>query len=133
MNKIVTRAIILNDKGKALLGKRARSDSSGKWALIGGKPDGEETPKDAIAREVQEELGLIFKPSLWMEEIDTISVPGETWKVYYFSGIAEGELNLKEDEVAEIAFAGLNDLENLDIAFNHKEILAKFFRDNVHP
>lgn len=118
---------MLNNEGRVLLGKRSRSDGKGKWALIGGKPEQNETPEDAIAREVHEELGLTFKPSLWMEEIDTTSVPGETWKVYYFSGIMEGKLSLKEDEVAEIIFAGLEDLESLDIAFTHKEVLFKFF------
>jgi ADP-ribose pyrophosphatase YjhB (NUDIX family) len=57
--KIVTRAIILNNEGKVLLGKRARTDSigSGQWAILGGKPDPGETFEQAIVREVYEGQG----------------------------------------------------------------------------
>ena len=94
--KIVTRAIIINDQGKVLLGKRARNDAIGKWALVGGKPDIEEIAEDAVVREVQEELGLSFKPTLWIEEVDATFGQGEEWKVYYFYGPAEGVLNMKQ-------------------------------------
>ena len=126
--KIVTRAIIINDQGKVLIGKRARNDAIGKWALVGGKPDGDETAEKAIVREVQEELGLSFKPKLWMEEVDDNFGQGEEWKVYYFYGPAEGVLKTKPDEISEVAFVSERDLENLDIAYDHKEILKNFFQ-----
>ena len=126
--KIVTRAIIINDQGKVLLGKRARNDAIGKWALVGGKPDGDETAEKAIVREVKEELGLSFKPKLWMEEVDDNFGQGEEWKVYYFYGPADGTLDIKPDELSEVTFVSEKELENLDIAYDHKEILKKFFQ-----
>lgn len=131
MNNVVTRAIILNKEGKVLLGKRARSDSSGKWALIGGKPNEGESNRGAIIREVKEELGLLFKPTWWIEETDKISVPGEIWTVVYFYGKTDGSLKLKLDEVAEIIFVNRNDLENLDIAYDHKDLLINFFESKL--
>lgn len=125
--KIVTRAIIL-DQGKVLLGKRMRKDEVGKWALIGGGPEGEESPEETIIREVQEELGVTFIPTFWIEETDNTYGGGETYKVFYFYGPLKGKLNLKVDEVSEVVFVKEADLEKLDIAFNHKEKLKKFFQ-----
>jgi 8-oxo-dGTP diphosphatase len=124
---VTTRAIIVNADGKVLIGKRARGDAAGKWALIGGRLEFGETTEKAIIREVNEELGLLFHPTFWMEEIDTTSIPGETWQVYYFQGHGEGELSVKEDELEKVLFVGLDELDTLDIAWNHKDILIKFF------
>lgn len=130
-SKVVTRAIILVD-GKVLLGKRARGRGSNQYALVGGKPEGNETPEDAIIREVQEELGILFKDiKPWKEEIDKKSVPGEIWSVYYFYGKAEGELNLKKDEILDTILVGKENLPGLDIAFDHRNILNEFFGDTL--
>lgn len=129
--KIATRAIIVVD-GKILLGKRGRGFGENKYALIGGKPDGDETPKQAVVREVREETGLTFKDLvLWREIIDGESVPGETWRIYFFHGQVEGQLKLKDDEVLEIIYVDRENLSSVDIAFNHREMLTQFFSEMV--
>lgn len=128
--KKVVRAIILNDR-KVLLGKRAHNDAIGKWALIGGKPEAGETMEETIIREVKEELGVTFQPTFWMEEIDDSFGEGEPWKVSYFYGTVEGELRLKEEEVSEVGYFEEKDITNLDIAYDHKEILRKFFQEHL--
>jgi ADP-ribose pyrophosphatase YjhB (NUDIX family) len=50
-------AAIVSD-GKLLLVKRRRSPEAGHWGLPGGKVDGFEALSDAVAREIDEELGL---------------------------------------------------------------------------
>lgn len=125
--RIVTRAIILNDEGKVLLGKRSRGHGVSQWALVGGKPDEGETPEETVIREVQEEIGLNFSPTLFKEEVDLTTDPGTEWKVYYFSGNYQGDINLKEDEIAEVVFAGEEDLDTLDITFGHSQILKDYF------
>lgn len=123
--RIATRAIIEKD-GKVLLGKRARGFGANQFALIGGKPDEGETLKQTIIREVEEETGLKFKnPILWKETVDDNT--GELWHVYFFCGQTEGELNLKKDEILEVIYINKEDLPNIDIAFNHREILNEFF------
>lgn len=128
MARVVTRAILLNKDGKVLLGKRVRGNAAGQWALIGGKPNRNELEENAIVREVQEELGLFFKPTFWLEEKDTISVPGEEWKVVYYFGPVEGGLKLKSDEISEITFVEEKNLDDLEIGFDHKQILKNFFQ-----
>lgn len=126
--KIVTRAIIVDDEGKVLLGKRNRKDGVGKWALIGGKPEGAETPEETIIREVNEETGLNFIPTLFKEETDLESVLGEEWKVYYYFGNFTGDLKIKEDELAEVTYISESDLDGLDITFGHDRILKEYFK-----
>jgi len=127
MTKTVTRAVILVG-GKILLGKRVRGRGANQYALIGGKPESNETPEEAIKREVKEELGISLKNvKLWKEELDKISVPGELWNVYYFYGGCEGNLNLKKDEISGVVYVDMKNLSNFDIAFDHKDILIEFF------
>jgi 8-oxo-dGTP diphosphatase len=129
MKKVARAIIIANDK--FLLGKRGRNDAVGKWALIGGKPEEGELIENAIVREVQEELGLIFHPTFWMKEIDDTFGQGEPWEVSYFWGTAEGAVNFNKEEILDVGFFEEKDLKGLDIAFDHKKILEKFLRDAI--
>jgi 8-oxo-dGTP diphosphatase len=54
----VVAAIIQRD-GKILIGQRRKTDSHGlKWEFPGGKVERGETPAGALARELEEELGI---------------------------------------------------------------------------
>ena len=129
--KEVTRAIITNEQGQVLLGKRAKGMGEGKYALVGGKPDQGETPIKAVVREVKEELGLDFDPTLILERVDTQTDPINPWKTYFFTGTATGVIQLKDDEITDIIFVSEEDLDGLDIAFDHRDRLKDFFRQNL--
>lgn len=126
--KRVSRAILLDDQGRACLGKRARSDAAGQWALIGGKPDGGETAEQAIIREVKEELGIEFRPKFFKEVEDKIPQEPRAWRVTFFSGTIEGRLKPDPREVSDIIFVAADNLESLDITFNHRQVLEEFFK-----
>ena len=64
--QVVCRAIILDNQNRVLLGKRARGNGVGQWALVGGRPEGVETPEQTIVREVKEELGINFIPQFFI-------------------------------------------------------------------
>lgn len=50
---------ILRQEGKILLGKRRmKGRFPGKWELPGGKVEGKETHRDALRRELEEELDI---------------------------------------------------------------------------
>lgn len=57
-------AIVLNDKGKILLGIRNVDDNKGKWELLGGLVENSEPLEDAIRREVMEEAGIKIEPQV---------------------------------------------------------------------
>lgn len=136
LKRIVARAILLNEQNQILLGKRVRGGGVGKWALIGGKPDGSETPQEAIVREVKEELGVDFRP-VFLEKIrdkqssDRAADERQAWDVYVYYGKFKGVPAFKPDEISEIALVSREQLQNFDIAFNHKEILNNFFKQET--
>jgi 8-oxo-dGTP diphosphatase len=54
----VAAALILRE-GRILVGQRKKGDSHAlKWEFPGGKVERGETPRDALARELEEELGI---------------------------------------------------------------------------
>lgn len=128
MEREVVRAIILNSEGRAFLAKRARGMGAGQWALIGGKPEGEESMEEAVAREVQEETGFDFQPVLYKGMVDSRSDPeDQPWHVYIYYGQVKGVLRLDPVENSDFIFVDARDLNGLDIAFKHGEILEEFF------
>jgi len=126
--KEVCRAIITDEKGKVLLGKRARSNAAGQYALIGGKPDSGESPRETVIREVKEELGVDFAPTLYLEKIDSSSDPADPWMVYYFVGPINENPVLNPDEVEDVIFVSEEDLDGIEIAFDGKERLKEYFQ-----
>ncbi len=60
MAKVVSVvAGVVTHAGKILIGQRKRNDWHGlKWEFPGGKIDPGETPEEALARELREELGI---------------------------------------------------------------------------
>src|SRR3990167_4440185 len=126
--KEVVRAIITNEQGKVLLGKRARGISTGMYTIIGGKSDVGEDPKEAVKREVKEEIGLDFEPTtLFLEREQEDDIFGK-WRVFYFAGTTLGEIKLKEDEITEVIYVSEEEADSRqDIAFDHSEVLRDFF------
>ena len=58
MNKIVVSAIIENEEGKVLAVKLDKEKKGGVWVPPGGKIEENETPRQVVEREVEEELGV---------------------------------------------------------------------------
>lgn len=87
--RIAVRAIIIVDHNKVLLGKRGRGVGEAQYALVGGKPDGDENLELAIRRETFEETGLRLQNlDFWKHKFDDKSLPGQKWWTYYFIGQA---------------------------------------------
>ncbi len=128
--KTVVRAILLgwSSQQKVLLGKRMRNKGIGQWALVGGKPNEGETLEAAAMREVKEEVDVDFTPHLFKDFVTQLPGEPEPWRVVIFYGFVEGKPVPKEDEISEVGFFAPEEFENLNIAFNHREILNEFFR-----
>ncbi|MEK7125012.1 MAG: NUDIX hydrolase [Patescibacteria group bacterium] len=126
--KQVVRAIITNKEDRVLLIKRARGVGAGLYALVGGKPEPDENPKDAVIREVKEEIGLDFTPTGQSESLDKSHDLVNPWRVYYFTGTTRGELNLNKEEVLEVIFVSEEDISKINFAFDCKEKLYEYFR-----
>jgi 8-oxo-dGTP pyrophosphatase MutT (NUDIX family) len=124
----VARAILLDKKGRVLLGLRKRGIGVGQWALIGGKPEEGENLKKAVVREVWEEVGISFRPRRYREIIGSDGVTSDKWFIAYFWGRPRStNINLNQNEVKEAGFFTLEEIINMDIAFDHKRVIFEFF------
>lgn len=134
IEKRVSRAILLNHDHQVLLGRRARGIGSGMFALIGGKPDGNESALEAIKRETYEEIVITPEFTFWKEQISEAFEPGVVWITSYFFANLIGKIIPKLDEISETIFVGEDQLEMISIAFDHKQRLLEFFAfyKNLH-
>jgi len=130
--KIGAYAILLDEKRRVLLGKRAKGIEVGKWSLIGGKPEENETMEEAVVREIREEISVDFKPFFYRIFRGVNKEKGVKWLSSYFIGyIRSDEIpdNYDKNELAELKFFSKEELADLEIAFDHKRVLKTFFKD----
>lgn len=109
---------IMNENGDILLQKRTANKrrNPNKWAKTGGQVDSGESAEEAIFREVKEELGI----EIPQEQIKVIEIRKSDDKnkrfAYNFIFVVNYKINeytLQKDEVAEVKYVSIEDMENL--------------------
>lgn len=121
--------IILNEKNQVLLqlrGKKAKNEK-GLWKLPGGQIEYGETAKEALEREIKEELGVeikVIKQIFCLD--DLLKKENQHWLVpFYLCKIVKGRPKILEPEkVEKIAWFSLDNLPK-NLAFGTKEVLEK--------
>lgn len=125
---------IITCKGKILLEKRRDCDI---WGLVGGGVKKQETPLQAITREVYEELGLRISP----DKFQKLAVYGEPGRIAaYRDGsiwrmvIVVFRLELEEEpqmtvsaESRDLRFFTKEELKNIEIVVTHSDIVEDWF------
>lgn len=125
---------ILTCKGKLLLEKRRDSDI---WGLVGGGCKRTETGRDAIVREVYEELGLRI-PGKSFRKLAVYDNPGRIaayrdgsiWRmviVVYGLDFAEEPVMRISAESKELRFFSREEIPDIEIAVTHADIVADWF------
>lgn len=125
---------ILTCKGKLLLEKRRDSDI---WGLVGGGCKKTETGRDAIAREVYEELGLRihkdkFQKLAVYDDPGRIAAyrDGSIWRmviVVYGLDFAEEPAMRISEESRDLRFFTKEELKDIEIAVTHEDIVEELF------
>jgi len=119
-------AVIEDDKGNIILIKRKYPPYKGHYALPGGFIKYDENPKQALFREVREETNLDVKI---VKKIGIYDQPGRdprgriistAFKCILISDISKMESG--DDSVAA-ELVPVEELKNIDLAFDHKQIL----------
>lgn len=120
-----------------LLNKRAaRLLEGGKWGLIGGYVELNETLSQAVAREAFEETGYEVTNIRILKIIDNPHRPSEDRQNISFVFICEAgaQKGESDDEVTELRWFDLNDLPPREtIAFDHFESIASYIKWKKRP
>jgi 8-oxo-dGTP diphosphatase len=96
----VARALVESD-GRVLLVRRAAWDSlPGLWELPGGKVDRGEPVLEALARELEEETGLMLADARRLSTRELVSPRGRTVREFVYVSSAIGAVTLSDEHDA---------------------------------
>ena len=125
---------ILTWNGRLLMERRRDADV---WGLVGGGAKKWETGRQAIAREVYEELGLRIGPEAF-EKLKVYDDPGRiaayrdgsVWRMvivlYGYAFDREPVLRISR-ESKELCFFTKEEAQNVDIAVTHRDLVREWF------
>jgi 8-oxo-dGTP diphosphatase len=121
--------IIQNSRGEILLGKRDAKMITypNTWGLPGGMPEYGEKLADAAKREVKEEVGIdveITKLGKIHEYFPNKKCKIHGVDVVHYAKIIKG-IPKPKDETSEIRWFKPSEIKNMNLAYDHKEILKE--------
>lgn len=99
--KTVVAAVIERNDRRLLIGQRRRGDTSPlKWEFPGGKVEKGETPEDALARELKEELGATLQRCTPIGRVvhKYAEAPDQLEILFFAASISEVELTPRRFE-----------------------------------
>lgn len=125
-------AIILNDKNEILLLKRAMTarNEPGMWSRPGGEVDFGESIKNAVEREILEELWIKVEATRQLDVTETIAEDGSTHRIsfgYLAKHISGEPTNIEPDKHDDIRRFSLDDLPT-NIAHYSKESIENYIK-----
>ena len=121
--------------GRALLVRRGKEPLRGRWVVPGGTVELGETLEDAVAREVQEETGLVVRPLEVMEVFDAIERDGAGVRFHYVvvdyrCAFVSGDLQPGSD-AEDAAWVAEADLPSYDLPPLALELVRRALRDDA--
>ena len=125
---------IITCNGKILLEKRRDCDI---WGLVGGGVKKQETPLQAISREIYEELGIRVSPDKFVK-LSVYGEPGRIaayqdgsiWRmviVVFALELPEGTTLRLSKESRELRWFSREELRDIDIVVTHSDIVEDWF------
>ena len=120
------------DGQQALVTVRGIEPEKGKIDVPGGFVEVGEHPRDALAREAQEELGVevVVEERPMLLAVHTYGPDGEhVLAIGFRVRIVSGEPN-PADDVAEIRWVSADEVDDLDFAWEHDRAMIKAALDD---
>ncbi len=130
----VVAAVIERSDRRLLIGQRRRNDTSPlKWEFPGGKVREGESPQVALARELQEELGVTLAKSLEIGRVRHryAETPDELEIRFFAAEIAEPELMPRTFE--KVAWVLPKELGDYDFLAANRELIAQLATGRIKP
>lgn len=117
-----------------MLAKRAASKAlyPSQWDFVGGHCQGEETPAQALAREVREETGVTPTQFRWLDvlpEPDPGRYGKRIYHMFLVTAWSGGEPTITTDEHDEMEWVTLSEAASRTLALDgYKQVLAEIER-----
>lgn len=122
----------IGNQAYILIEERADNISfGGMWCLPCGGLEFDETGEQAAARETFEETGILYDShDIKLVEVDTSPTIYKQNVVLRYFTEAKGTIiqPFNKDEVKQIKWIKLDEVDNYDWAFNHGEVIKRVFR-----
>lgn len=126
------KALIKNDEGKVLLLKQSdlTITGAGQYHPPGGIVELGETLAECVVREVEEEAGVKAKVSRLFDVGEWRAERGEKAMqfigLFYVCELTSSDFKMQEEEVSEIYWVGINEIDTLDILEPSRSIIRRF-------
>ena len=121
--KVGADAALFDEHDRILLVRRVDDDC---WGLVAGWVDANETPEQAVVREIAEEVGLDARVTelvgVFAREAGAHGNPHSVVSVVYLCEVMGGELRAQPHEVREIEWRSIDDVGPWH---HHHEALAR--------
>jgi 8-oxo-dGTP diphosphatase len=131
---IVVAAVIERGDRRLLIGQRRKNDSSPlKWEFPGGKVRDGEAPEVALARELQEELGVTLLKSAELGRVrHQYAETLEELEIRFFAAAIE-ESDVVPQAFEKIAWALPKELGDYDFLAANRELIAQLATGRIKP
>jgi 8-oxo-dGTP diphosphatase len=132
--RIVVAAVIERGDRRLLIGQRRKDDTSPlKWEFPGGKVREGEAPEAALARELQEELGVTLVKSVELGRVrhHYEGTPDDLEIRFFAASIAESEVAPSAFE--QIAWSLPKELGNYDFLAANRQLIAQLATGRIKP
>lgn len=132
--RTVVAAVIERSDRRLLIGQRRRRDTSPlKWEFPGGKVEAGETPEDALARELKEELGATLQKCIPIGRVvhRYAETPDQLEILFFAAAISDGELAPRTFE--KVVWALPKELSNYDFLAANAGLVANLATGKIQP
>lgn len=119
-NFILSAGIVLEKDGKYLLVQENKEIVRGLWCICAGRAEEGEKVEETVVREAKEELNYDIEPG---RKIGVFSGNSANSQVHVFEAkIIGGELKFPEDEIMDVKWFALEEIESMADKLRHKWI-----------
>ena len=134
MDFVVTAGGALVERGRVLLGLRSREKklAPGKWDIIGGHCEIDETPEQTLVREFTEEVGVVPRTFFRIASVDDPRPEAERSYLHHIYLVTEwdGEPANLGSEHTHIRWFTFSELRTIELSF---EGYVELFESNLRP